>query len=507
MQTQQKVPEINMAKLVINPGTPQAREFELKAGANYLGRGFANDITIEDPSVSSSHAQVTLANGTVTVKDLGSTNGTFVNRAPVTSTILQPGQFLRLGGVEMLFDETPGSQMPLTNGFQAAAVPAIAVVPAPQEAAFRVAEPAAAVVTIPPAPTINAGGLRIASSGPATTISAAPPLAPPIDGPPPLAPPPLAPPILAPANAAQAAKKSVCRFHPKSPARWLCPQCGQMYCDLCVGTRKAAEGTGYFCRPCGAQCSPVGLSVHVEAAKVGSFFSMIPEAFAYPFKNGGWLILVCATLFLGLLDFLASASKFGGLMLFMRTLMLQVIFLGYLFAYMQSIIQNTARGDESEPSLPDITNFLEDILIPCGQFLATILFSFAPVLAVITWYFNGGAELAGTAVLPSIILGCLYFPMGFLAVAMFDTVTALNPMLVVPSIMKVSLQYLTACLLLGLVVLIRAFGAKLLRLIIPVMFVPDIISSFVGIYFLTVQCRILGLLYLTNRQRLGWFKR
>lgn len=247
--------------------------------------------------------------------------------------------------------------------------------------------------------------------------------------------------------------------------------------------------------------------MHVEAAKVGSFFSMIPGAFVYPFKNGGWLILVCATLFLGLIDFLTKASKFGGLMLFMRTLMLQVIFLGYMFAYMQNIIQTTARGDESEVSLPDITNFLEDILVPCGQFLVTILFSFAPLLAVIIWYFNGGGEIAGTAVLPAIILGCLYFPMGFLAVAMFDTVTALNPMLVVPSIIKVALQYLTACVLLGIVFLIRGFGAKVLALIIPIMFVPDIISSFVGIYFLTVQCRILGLLYLTNRPTLGWFKR
>src|SRR5258708_21890661 len=97
-----------MPKLVVNPGTPQAREFELKPGTNYLGRGFANDFKIEDPSVSGSHAEIVLNGAAVLVKDLGSTNGTFINRSQVTEATLQPGHLLRLGGVEMLFqcDET-----------------------------------------------------------------------------------------------------------------------------------------------------------------------------------------------------------------------------------------------------------------------------------------------------------------------------------------------------------------------------------------------------------------
>src|SRR5258706_3656806 len=91
-----------MARLVIHPGTPQARNVELKPGINHLGRAFANDFQIEDPSVSSSHCQIVVNEGTFAIKDLGSTNGTFVNRAPVKEAILQPGQSIHLGGVEML---------------------------------------------------------------------------------------------------------------------------------------------------------------------------------------------------------------------------------------------------------------------------------------------------------------------------------------------------------------------------------------------------------------------
>ena len=77
-----------MPRLVINPGTPSAWEVQLRPGTNLLGRGFANDFKIDHPSVSGSHAQIIVENGTVIIKDLGSTNGTYVNRAPVTETKL-----------------------------------------------------------------------------------------------------------------------------------------------------------------------------------------------------------------------------------------------------------------------------------------------------------------------------------------------------------------------------------------------------------------------------------
>src|SRR5256885_936004 len=93
-----------MPRLVIHPGTPQAWEIQLKAGTNCIGRAFANDFTIEDPSVSSSHCQIEVNQGAVAIKDLGSTNGTFVNSAPVQEAALQPGQTVHLGNVKMRFE-------------------------------------------------------------------------------------------------------------------------------------------------------------------------------------------------------------------------------------------------------------------------------------------------------------------------------------------------------------------------------------------------------------------
>src|SRR5436190_1101384 len=96
-----------MARLMINPGAPTAWEVQLRPGINLLGRGFANDFKIEDPSVSSSHCQIIVEQGRVIIRDLGSTNGTFVNRAPVKEALVQSGQSIHLGGVEMIFQDGP----------------------------------------------------------------------------------------------------------------------------------------------------------------------------------------------------------------------------------------------------------------------------------------------------------------------------------------------------------------------------------------------------------------
>ncbi|MDB6064416.1 MAG: domain containing protein [Pedosphaera sp.] len=477
-----------MPKLVINPGTPQTYEFQLKPGTTSVGRGVANDFKIEDPSVSTNHAHIVVDGTSVMVRDLGSTNGTYINRAQVTEQALQPGQFLRLGGVEMLFEGD-------------AATPTAGVVEAPVTVAAVAAAPAAGLrlagsthgAPVAPVLATSGGGLRISHAAPAAVAATT--------APPPIAPPPIAPPIPS-AAAGRPGAKPVCKFHPKSPSRWLCPQCGHQYCDLCVGTRPTAEGTGHFCRPCGAQCSPVSVDVNFGRSKRGNFFTELPGAFVYPFKRGGAFLLVCATVFFVVVEFLKGYSFY-----------LQIVFMGYLFAYMQNVIHTTAHGDEHEPSLPEVGNFMDDIIVPCLQLVGTVVLCFGPAIGMAIWAgVKAGEELAAPdpmmalGVMAAVAVGCLYFPMAFLGVAMFDTVTAINPMLVVPAICKVPLQYLVACVLFAVVIMVRMAGGIIANLI-PIPVVPTVISSFLGLYFLTVQCRVLGLLYFSNKQKLGWFKR
>lgn len=148
-----------MSRLVVNPGSPTAWEIQLKPGVNFIGRGFANDVKIPDGSVSGSHCQITVGDGGAIIKDLGSTNGTFVNRAQVREAPLASGQSLRLGGVEMMFySDAPTPQT--------ASAPAALVSPPPAIAISPTVAPISEATIIPPEAT--------------TVVMAAPPPVPPV---------------------------------------------------------------------------------------------------------------------------------------------------------------------------------------------------------------------------------------------------------------------------------------------------------------------------------------
>src|SRR4029077_1381663 len=53
--------------------------FELAPGLNKLGRNPTNDFRVSDPSVSSFHAELMVEDELIRVRDLGSTNGTFID--------------------------------------------------------------------------------------------------------------------------------------------------------------------------------------------------------------------------------------------------------------------------------------------------------------------------------------------------------------------------------------------------------------------------------------------
>ena len=91
-----------MAKLVILTQGLTGRAHELNVDRTTIGRVEDNTFQIAETSVSSHHCEVLLRGSDVVIKDLNSTNGTFINDQPVTSeSVLKPGQTLRLGTVEL----------------------------------------------------------------------------------------------------------------------------------------------------------------------------------------------------------------------------------------------------------------------------------------------------------------------------------------------------------------------------------------------------------------------
>jgi DNA-binding winged helix-turn-helix (wHTH) protein len=77
-------------------------QFRLETGEMIVGREPAADIWIDNGSVSRRHARVTVESSAVTLEDLGSKNGTWVDGARVNDrTLLRDGSEIRFGSVVM----------------------------------------------------------------------------------------------------------------------------------------------------------------------------------------------------------------------------------------------------------------------------------------------------------------------------------------------------------------------------------------------------------------------
>ena len=89
-----------MPKLVVLSEGLTGRSHELKVDKTTIGRLEDNAFQIPEQSVSSHHCEVLLKGSDVIVRDLNSTNGTYINGEKISEKVLKPGQILRLGNIE-----------------------------------------------------------------------------------------------------------------------------------------------------------------------------------------------------------------------------------------------------------------------------------------------------------------------------------------------------------------------------------------------------------------------
>ena len=436
-----------MSRLVVNPGTPQAWEIQLKPGTNTLGRADANDFAINDPSVSGSHCQILVGDNSVLLRDSGSTNGTYVGGARISEHPLEHGKDIRLGSVAMVFYSGTVAARP-------------------------------AVTASPSKPAI-----RVATSAPAATVAAV---------------------IEAPPEASEAAPAlftgtRFCKYHPSTPARFFCGKCNHTYCDACIELMNVGNATVRRCRGCGMEVAPFQFQ---QAPSLG-FYEKLPRAFLYPFKGAGVLILIFATIAFSALHFVS-----GGLL----GIFIRISLYGFVFLFMQNIILTTTSDEKETLGFPDVSSLYGAAF----QLFGTVVASFWLALGLTIAKFNG-VDVPSEAILGSVILGGIYFPMALLVVAMKDSVLAANPLVVIPAMLKVPGKYsITVILLLGV------FGIRQLGDLISGgagtitwrtrsenMFLEAVLVQMIwallSVYLLTVTMRILGLFYNASKRQLGWF--
>jgi pSer/pThr/pTyr-binding forkhead associated (FHA) protein len=90
--------------LVVKRGPNFGSRYLLEAAVTSVGRHPASDIFLDDVTVSRRHAEITRTEGgAFEVKDVGSLNGTYLNRERIESSALHHGDELQVGKFRLVF--------------------------------------------------------------------------------------------------------------------------------------------------------------------------------------------------------------------------------------------------------------------------------------------------------------------------------------------------------------------------------------------------------------------
>ncbi len=85
-----------MSKLILTLDGAVIREYPIEKDSLSIGRKHGNDIQLNDLTVSGRHALIVSMGEHIYVDDLGSTNGTLMNGARVTKTLLKHGDVIQV---------------------------------------------------------------------------------------------------------------------------------------------------------------------------------------------------------------------------------------------------------------------------------------------------------------------------------------------------------------------------------------------------------------------------
>ncbi len=93
-------------------GNEKGMDFQIKESPTFIGRDRLAGVPVSDPKVSRQHATIFFEKNQFNLKDLGSTNGTFLNGNQITETPLKDGDMLQIGDTicQLIIQPVPQAQ-------------------------------------------------------------------------------------------------------------------------------------------------------------------------------------------------------------------------------------------------------------------------------------------------------------------------------------------------------------------------------------------------------------
>ena len=176
-----------------------------------------------------------------------------------------------------------------------------------------------------------------------------------------------------------------------------------------------------------------------------------------------------------------------------------LILTAYFCAIFFEIMITSASGSNDCIGFPNLTDILDDLILPFFKVVAVALFSFAPA---ILFAFSSSEGFAAEMIMLLLAgVGIIYFPMAILAVGILGTFRGMLPHIVVPSILKAGGLYWA---IVGILFAVYVLESSLLGFLDQFFLVGALVSSFVSMLTLMINGRLLGLLYCHKEEELEW---
>jgi len=219
---------------------------------------------------------------------------------------------------------------------------------------------------------------------------------------------------------------------------------------------------------------------------------IVKDISTYAFRGGGKYVLIVGVA----LGFIADVAKLGSIEV---AAVLAVFLLGYMSSVYFRVIHLSASGHYEAPEFPEFTNLLRDVIQPLWKVVIVMLISFSPVIFY-ELVVDGDRGVSSAGKIMG-VFGLVYFPMAMLAVVVMGYLGAMNPLIVLPAIMKSGwLYWLALALLLSVAVLV----VVILNATQEVLVVGTILTALLIMFTLMTNGRILGILYRERKVELGW---
>ena len=121
----ERSPRTPTLTIISDPSPGRRVSVDVRNRAIFIGRDEQCELTIDDPSVSRRHARIYTEKRAgeapcIVLQDLGSTNGTFVNDQPTDRSMIESGDTIYFGDVELRFEMLDPVDLAYLDGLERA---------------------------------------------------------------------------------------------------------------------------------------------------------------------------------------------------------------------------------------------------------------------------------------------------------------------------------------------------------------------------------------------------